>query len=112
MGDRVWIGPSVIMAATTHSTDVNARRRPIGGTFGKNITIGNDVWIGGSTVIMHGVTIGSGVVIGANSLVTKDIPSSCIAVGTPARVVRKLDPVPEVPDEIMQAIINGTMAKL
>jgi acetyltransferase-like isoleucine patch superfamily enzyme len=108
----VWIGPSVIIAATTHSTDVNARRSVIGSTWGKSVTIGNDVWIGGHTVIMHGVTIGSGVTIGANSVVTKDVPSSCIVVGAPARVLKKLDPVPEVPDSIMEAILNGTLAKL
>jgi acetyltransferase-like isoleucine patch superfamily enzyme len=112
MGDRVWIGPSVTIAATTHSTDVNARRRPIGGTWGKKVTLGNDVWIGGNVVIMHGVTIGNGSIVGASSVVTKDIPNFCIAAGSPARVIRKLEAVPDVPEAKIQAILHGTMAKL
>ncbi|WP_156369758.1 DapH/DapD/GlmU-related protein [Arthrobacter sp. Leaf145] len=53
------------------------------------VTIGRDVWIGASCVILGGVTIGEGSVIGAGSVVTKDVPSYSIAVGNPARVVRQ-----------------------
>ena len=112
MGDRVWIGPSVIIAATTHSADVKARRRTTGGTWGKSVTLGNDVWVGGNTVIMQGITIGNGAVIGASSVVTRDIPSFCVAVGSPARVVKKLDAANDVPEATMQAILNGSTAKL
>ncbi|WP_108818833.1 CatB-related O-acetyltransferase [Pseudovibrio sp. Alg231-02] len=52
-------------------------------------TIGNDVWIGRNVVIREGVTIGDGAVIGANSFVNEDIGPYCIAVGQPAKVVRK-----------------------
>ena len=52
------------------------------------ITIGNDVWIGTSVLILSNVKIGDGVIIGAGSVVTKDIPSYAIAVGNPARVIR------------------------
>ena len=45
------------------------------------MTIGNDVWIGGGVTIVPGVTIGDRVVIGAGSVVTKDIPSDCVAAG-------------------------------
>jgi maltose O-acetyltransferase len=55
--------------------------------FGKPITIGNDVWIGGNVVINPGVTIGNNVVIGLGSVVTKDIPDNVVAVGNPCRVV-------------------------
>lgn len=48
------------------------------------ITIGNDVWFGGSVVVCPGVTIGDDVVIGAGSVVTKDIPSHSVAVGNRA----------------------------
>ena len=54
----------------------------------KNCTIGHDVWIGVDAIILRGVTIGDGAVIGANAVVTKDIPSFSIAVGTPARVIK------------------------
>ena len=47
------------------------------------VTIGDNVWIGGSVTILPGVTIGDNVTIGAGSVVTKDIPSNSIAVGNP-----------------------------
>lgn len=54
------------------------------------VKIGDNVWIGGSSIIMPGVTIGDNVTIGAGSLVTKDIPSNTLAFGSPCRVVREL----------------------
>ncbi|WP_323665712.1 CatB-related O-acetyltransferase [Pectobacterium punjabense] len=51
--------------------------------------VGHDVWIGTGVVILRGVTIGNGAIIGANAVVTKDIPDFSIAVGAPARVIRK-----------------------
>jgi len=54
-----------------------------------SVSIGRDVWIGGSSVILSGVVIGEGSIIGAGSVVTKDIPAFSIAVGNPARVVRR-----------------------
>ena len=52
------------------------------------VSIGNDVWIGGRVIILPGVNIGDGCIIGAGAVVTKDIPSYCVAVGVPAKVVR------------------------
>jgi len=54
----------------------------------KPVIIGDDVWIGTGSIIMPGVTIGAGSVIAAGSVVTKDVPSMCIAGGNPARVIR------------------------
>jgi maltose O-acetyltransferase len=54
------------------------------------ITIGDDCWIGGNSV-MSGITIGKGCVIGAGSVVTKDIPDNSLAVGNPAKVIRQLN---------------------
>lgn len=54
----------------------------------QDIEIGNHVWLGNSAVIMKGVQIGDGTVIGINSLVTKDIPNNCVAVGSPAKVIK------------------------
>jgi virginiamycin A acetyltransferase len=51
--------------------------------------VGNDVWIGHNATIMPGVKIGSGAIIGACSVVTKDVPDYCIAVGNPARIIRQ-----------------------
>lgn len=54
------------------------------------VTIGDNCWIGGNSVICPGVHIGSNVVIGAGSVVTKDIPDWCIAAGNPCRVIREI----------------------
>lgn len=55
----------------------------------KPIVIHNHVWIGENVMILKGVTIGEGAVVGANSLVTKDVPPHCLAIGSPAKVVRE-----------------------
>jgi maltose O-acetyltransferase len=54
------------------------------------VTIGDNVWLGGNTVVCPGVHIGSNVVIGAGSVVTKNIPDWCIAAGNPCKVLRKI----------------------
>ena len=54
------------------------------------VTIGDNVWIGGSVTILPGVNIGNNVTIGAGSVVTKDIPDNVVAVGNPCRVIRKI----------------------
>lgn len=95
IGDRVLIGPDVKMYTTYHSTLSSERfvKSESGNYFNtqaKPIKIGNDVWIGGNSTILAGVTIGDNVVIGAGSVVTKDIPNNCLAVGVPAKVLKKL----------------------
>ncbi len=55
----------------------------------KPVLIGDNVWIGENVTILKGVTIGRGTVIGAGSLVCKDIPEGALAVGVPAKVVKK-----------------------
>ena len=54
----------------------------------KDCIVGNDVWIGVDSIILRGVTIGNGAVIGANSVVTKDVPSFAVVVGSPAKVIK------------------------
>ena len=58
---------------------------------GVHITIGNNVWIGAGVIILPGVTIGNNVVIGAGSVVTKNIPAYSLAVGNPCRVIKRID---------------------
>ena len=58
--------------------------------YGIEITIGDNVWIGGNTVICPGAHIGSNTVIGAGSVVTRDIPDYSIAAGNPCRVIRSI----------------------
>ena len=56
----------------------------------KPVSIGNNCWIGGSVTILPGVSIGNNCTIGAGSVVVHDIPDNSIAVGNPARVVKKI----------------------
>lgn len=53
----------------------------------KGIKVGNDVWIGQSSIILPGVTIGDGATVGAGSVVTKDVPPYCVIAGVPAKVI-------------------------
>ncbi|MBR2630317.1 MAG: acyltransferase [Bacteroidaceae bacterium] len=54
-----------------------------------SIFIGDNVWIGDKATILPGVSIGDGVIIAANSVVTKDIPSFCVAAGVPAKIIKR-----------------------
>ena len=88
IGDDCFIGPNVSIYTACHSTDPverNSRRE-----WAMPVTIGHNVWIGGSVTILPGVTIGDNVTIGAGSVVTRDIPSNSIAVGNPCKVVKTL----------------------
>jgi maltose O-acetyltransferase len=88
IGNRTMFGPNVQLYAATHPLD--HIERSSGLEYGKSITIGDDVWIGGSVVICPGVTIGDRSIIGAGSVVTKDIPSDTIAAGNPCRIIRTI----------------------
>ena len=88
IGDDCFVGPNVSIYTACHSTDPverNTRRE-----WALPVTIGNNVWIGGSVTILAGVTIGDNVTIGAGSVVTRDIPSNCVAVGNPCCAIKKL----------------------
>jgi acetyltransferase-like isoleucine patch superfamily enzyme len=87
-------GPYVSIFAATHETEVQWRRDGV--EFARPVTIGNDCWIGGQTTILPGVTIGNGCTIGAGSVVTKDIPPFSVAIGSPARVIKKVTLVPDI----------------
>ncbi|KAF5556275.1 hypothetical protein FNAPI_5798 [Fusarium napiforme] len=93
IGDRVMIGPNVMISTATHETEVASRRACI--EYAYPINIGDDCWIGGGVTILPGVTIGEGCTIGAGSIVTRDIPAWSVAVGSPARVVKKVQPLGE-----------------
>ena len=88
IGDRVQIASAVQLLAADHPRD--ARERASGLEYGRPITIGDDVWLGGGTIVVPGVTIGAGTVVGAGSVVTKDIPAGVVAAGNPCRVLRRL----------------------
>lgn len=86
IGDDCFIGPNVSIYTACHSTDPverNTRRE-----WAEPVTIGNNVWIGGSVTVLPGVNIGDNVTIGAGSVVTRDIPDNAVAVGNPCRTIR------------------------
>ena len=88
IGDDCFIGPNVSIYTACHSTDPterNSRRE-----WAEPVTIGNNVWIGGSVTILPGVTIGDNVTIGAGAVVTKDVPANVVVAGNPARVIKQL----------------------
>ena len=94
IGSNVRIGRKVFITDNSHGAskrellDIRPNLRPI---FSKGpVFIEDCVWIGEMVCIMPGVTIGKGAIIGANAVVTKDIPSYCVAVGNPARIVKDL----------------------
>lgn len=88
IGNNVLFGPNVSLYTPNHPMDANERRE--GYERALPISIGNDVWVGGSVTILPGVTIGHNTVIGAGSVVTKSIPANVVAVGVPCRVLRRI----------------------
>ena len=86
-GDNVFIGPNCGFYTAGHPIDIKSRNEGI--EYAKPIKVGNNVWFGGNVSVMPGVTIGDNVTIGAGSVVTKDIPSNCVAYGNPCKVKRE-----------------------
>lgn len=88
IGDNCQMAPNVAIYTAGHPIHPVSRNSSY--EYGIEVTIGDNVWIGGSTVIVPGVHIGSNTVIGAGSVVTKDIPDWVVAAGNPCRVIRKI----------------------
>lgn len=87
-GDNVFIAPDCGFHTAGHPIDWERRNRGL--EYAYPITVGDNVWIGAGVQVMPGVTIGSNVVIGGGSVVVKDIPDNCVAVGNPCRVLRPI----------------------
>lgn len=85
-GTKALLGPNVTVTASNYGID---RGTPVMDQpkIEKDITIGNDVWLGANVVVLAGVRIGDGAIVAAGAVVTKDLPSDCIAGGVPARVI-------------------------
>ena len=88
IGDDVQIGPGVQLLTPTHPLEPGPRRDKWESA--EPITIGDNAWLGGGVLVCPGVTIGRDAVVGAGSVVTRDLPSGVLAVGNPARVVRRI----------------------
>ncbi len=88
IGSNVFFGPNVQIYTAGHPLESSLRNA--GHEFGKAITIGDNVWIGGSVIICPGVTIGNDSVIAAGAVVTKDVSSCVLVGGNPAKVIREI----------------------
>ena len=88
IGNFVLLGPNVSLFTSGHPVDAEKRRKLF--QFAKPIIIGDNVWIGGNTVINPGVQIGENTVIGSGSVVTKSIPANVVAGGNPCKIIKKL----------------------
>lgn len=102
IGDNVMIGGgSIILDNDCHSLDYRVRNGCIRGSKGERVdyreakalpvTIEDDVLVGARCIILKGVTIGARSIIGAGSVVSKSIPSDCIAAGNPCRVIKRIE---------------------
>ncbi len=88
IGDNCLFAPNVSIYTAGHP--IHPAMRNTLYEYGIDVTIGNNVWLGGNVVVCPGVTIGDNVVVGAGSVVTKDIPSWTVAAGNPCKVLREI----------------------
>ena len=90
IGDDVQIGPNVQLLTPTHPVAAGPRRDKWEAA--KPIVIGDNVWLGGGVIVLPGVTIGENTAVGAGAVVVHDLPPNVVAVGNPARIVKKVEP--------------------
>ncbi len=88
IGNNCLLGPNVSLFTAGHP--LHPLPRTAGLEYGKPITLGDNVWIGGNSVICPGVRIGSNTVVGAGSVVLRDLPPNVVAAGNPCRVIRPI----------------------
>ena len=88
IGDRVSIGPRVILLPIEHANSSKVFRAI--GVREEGITIGNDVWIGAGVIILSGVTVGECSIIGAGAVVTKDVEPYTVVARVPAKKIKDI----------------------
>lgn len=88
IGARCQLAPRVTLTTASHPLD--PRPRAQGWESAAPITIEDNVWLGAGVIVLPGVTIGADTVVGAGSVVTRNLPSGVVALGTPARVIRSV----------------------
>lgn len=89
VGDYTMFGPNVVLATAGHPILPELREKAY--QYNMPIHIGKNCWLGAGVIVLPGVTVGDNTVIGAGSVVTKDIPANCVAVGNPCRVLREIN---------------------
>lgn len=88
IGNNVMFAPNVAIYTAGHPLHWQSRNS--GYEYGREIVIGDNVWLGGNTVVNPGICIGNNVVIGSGSVVTRDMPDNALAAGNPCRILRKI----------------------
>lgn len=88
IGNRVLLGPNVIVVTANHPLEPLLRRLEM--QYNRDVRIEENVWVGAGSILLPGVTIGKNSVIGAGAVVTRDIPENVLAAGTPARVIKEI----------------------
>ena len=83
IGAGTQIGPAVQIYTADHPRDPAVRKT--GAEFGRPVSIGQNVWIGGGAIILPGISIGDDAVVGAGAVVTRDVPQGATVLGNPAR---------------------------
>lgn len=91
IGNDVWTGHHVYITDQNHGYEDVTRPISLQTQPERPVTIGDGSWLGAGTVVLPGATIGKHVAVGANSVVTGELPDYCVAVGTPARVIKRYD---------------------
>jgi maltose O-acetyltransferase len=89
IGANCFIAPGVHIYTATHP--INPYERISGTEYGKPVSIGDNVWIGGKAIINPGVKIGNNVVIASGAVVTKNVPDNVVVGGNPAKVIKEID---------------------
>lgn len=88
IGSYVQIGPGVHIYTARHPLDAAARKSGL--ELGSPVSLADNVWIGGGTIINPGISIGENTVVGSGSVVTHDLPANVLAAGNPCRIIRPL----------------------
>lgn len=106
IGDNCMLAPNVKLYTASHP--LHPIKRKSGLEDGSPITVGNDVWIGGGSIIVPGVTLGNNVVVGAGSVVTKSFGDNVVIAGNPAKIIKKVDLALDEPtsSKQQQAVID------
>ena len=86
IGAKTQIGPYVQILTADHPRD--GATRDTGREFGRPVTIGRNVWIGGGAILLPGVSVGDDAVIGAGAVVTRAVTAGATVVGSPARAIK------------------------
>jgi maltose O-acetyltransferase len=89
IGDNCMLAPGVHIYTATHPLDPVERNS--GAEYGKSIEIGNNVWLGGGSIINPGIKIGDNAVVASGAVVTKDVPANVVVGGNPAKIIKTIE---------------------